>query len=470
MKSSEAIQGKNAGNYRIGLGEKLGFGSFAMSLDIATNFIATFFLFFLTDVFGISPALAGTVLLLGTIWDAVNDPLIGYYSINRRFKNGEIARPYAKWFALPTALIFILLFTAFNIPMSIRFIYIVVIYLIYDTFSTFLRIPSGSMPTLASGNVKDRIGFSVFSTAGSSIGVIIATLVCWPLINALSGVDEMGGLINPRTGFIGGSALAALVILGGTLFFYANTKERVMPLKDIKDKISTIDALKMLIGSREWVNNTLYMLFYNLSIIFVTASIVYYATYVLNDPGAVTILLGAYIATSLLTLPFVGIIHRKLGRKNLMILAAGILVLSKLYFIFDPANMVAVVMNGALMGIGVAFSIVAFSTNRAEIADLIEWKDGRRIENMISAMSSFISKLGLALGNFIIGLILEITGYRGEFSVQPREAIGAINSFMGTIPMALAALMLIVAFRSKIVEAVSKMMNEKEKMNEESAK
>jgi len=446
---------------KIRLSEKLGFGAFSMSLDASTNFISTFFLFFLTDVFGISPALAGTVLLLGTIWDAVNDPLIGYFSINRRFKNGEIARPYAKYFALPTAAIFVLLFAAFDLPMSLRFVYAVAVYLLYDTFSTFLRIPAGSMSTLATDSEKGRISINVFSSGGSSVGVILATLGCWPLINALSGVDASGGLINPKTGFLWGAVVAAVILAVGPFIHYATTRERVRPMSDSQEKIGTLDALRMLFGNREWVNNTLYMLFYNFSIIFVTASIVYYTTYVLKNPGGVTILLGAYILASVATLPFVGLIHRKLGRKGTMLLAAAILMLSKLWFVFEPTNMVAVVLNGVLMGVGVALSIVAMNTNRAEIADLIEWQKGRRIENMISAMANTISKLGLALCNFAIGLLLQFTGYNGELAAQPDSALGAISGFMGLIPMIFAALMLLTASRSRIVAAYSDMKTQK---------
>ncbi len=446
---------------RIKLKEKLGFSAFSMSIDATTNFISTFFLFFLTDVFGISPALAGTVLLIGTIWDGINDPLIGYFSINRRFKNGDIARPYAKLFALPTAIVFVLLFTAFDMPANLKFIYAVVIYLLYDTFGTFLRIPSGSMSTLATDNAGDRVSISTFISGGSSVGVILATLGCWPLINALSGVDEAGSLINPRSGFFWGALVAACIGFIGPIIHYLTTKERVKPIEDNAGKISTGAALKMLFSSREWVNNTLFSLFYNFSIIFVTASIVYFATNVLRDPGAVTILLGAYILASMLTLPFVGLVHKKVGRKKLMMLGALILILSKVFFVFAPTNFIADILNGALMGVGVTFSIVSMGTNRAEIADLIEWNGGRRIENMISAVSSTISKLGLALCNFSIGLMLELSGYNADLAVQPQSAQNTISSFMGIIPMAMAAIMLIFAAKSHIVEAVAKMKGEK---------
>ncbi len=452
-----------AAKEKIGLLEKLGFGAFAMSIDASTNFISTFLLFFLTDVWGITPGLAGTVLLIGTIWDGVNDPIIGYFSTNRRFKNNEVARPYAKWFALPTAMLFVLLFTAFDLPQHVKFLYAVAVYLLYDLFGTFLRIPAGSMATLATDNARERISLNVFVSGGSSVGVILATLGCWPLINALSGVGENGKLINPQSGFFWGAVVAAVILLAGPLIHYLTTKERIQPEPGHDQKVSAVGALKMLFGCPEWVENTLYMLFYNFSIIFITSSIVYYATHVLKDPGAVTPIMAAYILATMAALPFVGPLHRKLGRKKTMILSAVILILSKAYFIFAPASMAAAISNGLLVGVGVAFSINAINTSRAEIADIIEWRRGKRMENMISAISTTVSKLGLAICTFAIGMVLEWSGYSNELAVQPQSAVHALEAFMGVVPLIAAVCMLIVACRARIEDTVRQMEKEKGK-------
>lgn len=446
---------------RIGLLEKLGFGAYSMSLDCTNNFISTFLLFFYTDVLGISPALAGTVTLISTIWDGVNDPIFGYIASNRRFKNREISRPYIKWFAIPTAVMFVMIFTAVSLPKTLLFGFAVLIYLIYDTFNTFNRIPAGSMTTLATANTDDRISISVFSAGGSGVGVVIATLGCWPLINALSGVTADGKLIDPKKGFFWGGVVVAVVILVGSYWHYFTTKERVLPEEGNDQKVGLWEALGMLFGCREWVENTLYYLFYNFAIVFVTTSIVYYATHVLKDAGAVTIILASYIFATLIALPFVGPIHRKLGRKKTMVLSALLLVASKIYFIFFPTSMIAAIVNGVLIGFGAAFAINTYNLNRAESADIIYWKRDKRIENMISAISNTVSKLGVALCTFVIGLVLDNTGYNAELASQPAEAIKAIQSFMGIVPMVLAACMLVIAFTTRIEKTVAEMNAEK---------
>lgn len=442
---------------KIGLLEKLGFGAYTLSLDACANFLSTFLLFFLTDVLGITPGLAGTASMIGTVWDGVNDPLIGYFSTNHRFKSREVARPYAFWYAIPTAVMFVLIFTITGVPKHWVFPCFILIYLIFDTFRTFNMIPSGSMPTLATRRESDRISLAIHSSAGSGIGVVLATLGCWPLINALSGVDANGKLINPERGFLIGAILVGIIWIAGSWFHYFTTRERVLPEEGVEQKVSFKECFVLLFGTREWVENTLYYLFYNFSIVFVTSSTVYYATYVLHDAGAVTPILAAYILSTIVALPFVGIIHKKIGRKNTMILGAVILILSKIYFMINPASMIAAISNGLLVGIGVAFAMNAFTTARADVADLICWRSGKRIENLISSIGTTVSKVGVAVCSFAIGMVLELTGYSSELTVQPDAAVKAIEAYMGIVPLIMAVIMLVIACTSVVEKSVAEM-------------
>lgn len=52
---------------------------------------------------GISIARAGIITGIGMIWDAINDPMVRFWTVNHKFKNGERVRPFARWCAAPTA-------------------------------------------------------------------------------------------------------------------------------------------------------------------------------------------------------------------------------------------------------------------------------------------------------------------------------------------------------------------------------
>ena len=105
---------------RIGFMEKFGFGAFSTASNVVFNFKDLFYLFFLTNVMGISIAHAGIITALGIVWDAVNDPLVGYWAVNHRFKNGEQCRPFALWCAVPWAITTVLMFTCFDVAYALK--------------------------------------------------------------------------------------------------------------------------------------------------------------------------------------------------------------------------------------------------------------------------------------------------------------------------------------------------------------
>lgn len=130
---------------KISLREKIGYACSPATLEMISNFNSLYLMVFFTNICGISPAAAGTLMLLCTLWNAVNDPLIGFWADNRRFKNGEKLRPFFKWCALPVGLFLCLLFWMPSLNPTQAFIYALVVYYIYDTFATALQMPAMSM-------------------------------------------------------------------------------------------------------------------------------------------------------------------------------------------------------------------------------------------------------------------------------------------------------------------------------------
>jgi Na+/melibiose symporter-like transporter len=87
---------------------KVGYAIGDLGLSIAYFAVGFFFLFYLTDVIGLSAAAAGTVVLIGKLWDGVNDPLIGVMSDRTRSRHGR-KRVYLLYGAIPFAISFALL-------------------------------------------------------------------------------------------------------------------------------------------------------------------------------------------------------------------------------------------------------------------------------------------------------------------------------------------------------------------------
>lgn len=444
-------------------GEKFGFLTFSTASNVVYQFKSIYYLFFLTNVLKIDVLVAGAILTIGTIWDAVNDPLIGFWSVNHKFKNGERCRPFALWFALPWAISVVLLFCDFRTSQTVTVILALVIYFVFETFNTFVAIPYNSMGGLATDRDEDRRSINVFRNLGGCLGSGIGAVACLPLLKLFGALDHGGNLIDGSSsrGFLLTATVMGAVCIAGSLVHYFTTKERVQQISDNEDHVSPAQAAKMLFRCRSWVFNMCYIICYGVNNVLIMSSITYYATYVMGSTGAATMIQEVYLVVSIVTTVLVGPLDRALGRKRTMIFAALVLLLGKIWFVLDPFSVGAVYLNAVTVGIGLSIAFVMFNTNRNNIADLIEWQSGRRIDSLVSTGDNLAAKLAQAGATQLLTLSMHLAGYNEALKIQPDSAVAAINALLGWVPGIVTLVMLAVLLVMNIEKDMADMRAQK---------
>ena len=446
---------------KVGILEKLGYGSLTISCNIVIQFVNIFILFYLTDVFGISPAAAGAVISFGIIWDGINDPLIANYADNYRFNNGERVRPYMLYISTPLAIFTILMFTPFSFPQNLKVAYIIFMYIIFYSLTTFLRLPSYAMQSLATPNQQERLSISTYISGGASLGGVLASVMCWPLVRLFSGLGAGGEMINPRRGFPLTAAVIGIIIIAGSFFSYFTSNERVRPKSSTESRLNLLQSFKFTVKDYNFRWNTAFSTLYFVNNTLMTATLVYYCTYVFKRPGAATVIMGIFALGSILALPSIKKIDRMLGRRKAMMLGALLIFMSKILFVIFPLNIMTIYVYAMIMGLSVPLNIVTFSTTRAEVADHIEYVNKRRIDSMVINFMGFLNKCGTSLTTLAIGLVLQWAGYQAGISDQSQSVTTALIIIMGWASMAFAILMLYCGSRITIETVVMEMKGEK---------
>ncbi|MCA9838867.1 MAG: MFS transporter, partial [Trueperaceae bacterium] len=105
---------------RLSLREKLGYGSADIGASLSYVAINTWLLYFLINVVGLEPLLAGLVFILGRFVDAVLDPAMGV--ISDKFKPHLGRKPFIVWGAVPFGLSFALLWLSPDGSQIIKFL------------------------------------------------------------------------------------------------------------------------------------------------------------------------------------------------------------------------------------------------------------------------------------------------------------------------------------------------------------
>ena len=438
---------------RVKLPEKMGFAVFSTSTNIIFNFKSAYYLLFLTNVLNIPVLTASTILTLGTIWDAINDPLIGYWSVNHKFKTGEKVRPLALYFAIPWAITIVLMFSNFNLSRMLTVALCLIIYFFFEAFYTFLCMPYNSMGALATNNDEDRKSINVFRSLGGTLGSGIGAVAILPIVKLFGGLQGEGAIIGPSDApalFKTALLMAALCIVG-CMSHYFTSKERVHQESDNEDKISFVDTFKMLFSIKPWVLNMLYILCYGIDTAIVLNSINYYAAYILGASSKATPILAGYLVVAIITAILVGKIDKKIGRRKTMMLACIVQIVTKIPFIINPYSMISIYLNAAGVGFGGTVAFVMFGTNRNNITDIVEFKFARRIDTMVATCDNLISKTAEALTVQLMGVALAAAGFNTALELaQPQAALDTICYLLGWVPCIVTIAMLLFAMKNDI--------------------
>ena len=437
-------------NKIIKLPEKLGFMSFSTSTNIVFNFKSTYYKFFLTSILLIDPVAVSNMALIGTIWDIVNDPILGVWANNVKFKSGEKVRPWLLWVAIPYGLGMVLLFTDFNVSQRWDIILGLIVFFFYEIANTFRGIPYNGMGALASGNDEDRKSINAYRSLGACLGSGIGAVAVPMIVKMFGGLKDHKVINSTDSPAIFKSALfMGVLIIVGCLIHYFTTKERVKQVSDNEEKIGIVETYKMLFKCKSWVKNMLYIMSYGVSTCLLTSSITYYCAYVLNNSALATPIMAVYLVFSIIFSIVTPKIDSILGRKKTMAVAAIIQIIGKIPFILSPFNAIFAYINAATAGIGLTMTFIMFNTNRNSISDIVEVQNGRRLDTMVSTGDNLASKIAEAIVDKMFLVALAAAGFSAKLAdeglLQNLATQNTINALFGWIPAIVAAFMFVFA-------------------------
>jgi glycoside/pentoside/hexuronide:cation symporter, GPH family len=395
-----------------------------------------FFAFFLTDIGRLDPIYAAPIFLVGGIWDAINDPLIGIL-VDRVHTRWGRRRPFFIVSALPLAITFMFLFWVPPWQNQIyKALYYGLMYILFDTAYTFLIIPYSALTPELTEDYDERTRLNgyrmVFSMAG---GLICAISV--PIIVGLFPHKEKGY-------FIMAVIFGCLAALPYILIFF-RIRERFGDLKP-----SQMNLRKSFIHT--FRNKpfryaaAIYMTAW-MTVGLVSALMIYYLTYYLNMASSLEIVLGILQAAALLCIPVMVWMSGKLGKQNAYLVGIALLVIVLVLLSFLPQNPTRIVFFlAALAGLGVAAAHVVPWSIVPDTIDVDELATGQRREGVYYGFLAFFQKTGTAVILALVQLILHVTGYvaGGQQSVA---TLNALRWMIGPLPAILLAVSMLLAWR-----------------------
>lgn len=433
---------------KLSLPVKLAYGAGDFGAGLTSQFLAFFLLSFLIYVAGMSPEVAGSVLAIGKIWDAVNDPLVGMLSDRTKTRWGR-RYPWMFLTAIPFGLSYFLIWTtpfAADASDTTKLWYYVIITTIFQIFFTTTNLPYTSLTAEMGRNYDEVTELTSFRLAFSVTGGVVILLVAGIVGNTIP--ESQRALRYIVLGIIGGGLSVASIYwcIFGT---FGYTKRQAIaerrPLNmDTGGEGETqepfIEQLKTVVNNRPFLFVVAIYLCSWMALQVTAAVLPFYAvSWMGTDENLVALLVqGPAIA-----LMFVcAAVSKRIGKKNLYFLGSAIWipVQAALYFL-QPSQTNILFGLCIIASFGVAVAYVVPWSILPDVIDLDELKSGRRREGTFYSFMTLLQKLGLAAGLYIVGVALGRSGFLepalpgDPLPVQPESALQAIRFFMGPVPL-----------------------------------
>ena len=396
--------------HNISSREKLTYTGSLLGQNMIYSFVTMYIMFFFTDLLRIPPESVTVIMVAASLWDAVNDVLMGMIADRTRTRIGKF-RPYLLTGPVFIALATIFCFVSFGGSLGGTIAVAAVCYVLWDITYTVYDVPIWAISSVSSPNPDEKNGMVTLGKIGGTIGTVIISVGSVSLLNAFGG--ERSAAAYTAAAAVVAVAGAALMILSGFVL-----KERIEPPpKDIPFSRNIHTILD---------NGPLIALLVSLLIVDMVNNLrqvsqMYFAVYVWGDSGYVT-----YIGVSLVLGMITGMavspmLIRRFDKKMIFIAACVAGAVSS--FLPFPLN-AGPAAGLILLGVSFAFTGMTTISSTAMLMDAIDYSEyrlGFRGEGIVFSMNTFLNKLSSTFSKGLLGFAMTVTHY--EDNMEPTAAV-----------------------------------------------
>lgn len=411
---------------RLKFSSKLCYGLGDLASNLCWTMITTYLLFFYTDILRLDLIAISTLFFIARLWDAINDPIMGYMADRTRSKWGRF-RPYLLFGPIFLSVFMFLCFTVPEMSQGAKLAYAYATYILLGMSYTLVNMPYGAMAASMTQNADERSSLSGFRMFFAIIGSVAVSSATLPL------VQYFGGSTASKSGFSITALVFAVAMLPLYFIVFKGTREIVKPEK--KRGITLKAMGRAIFGNKPLLMILLSTLLASTCMFIKQSMLIYYCTYIIGNADLTSVLLTLTAVTLVAGIISAAPLSKKLGSKKITMMI-GLIVsgLSCLgLYLTGPHDMTFLYIWIIL---GSAFSGMIYVMIWSMVADTIEyaeWKTGIRADGVVYSAPSFVQKLATAISGWCGAFILSATGYVANTSQNPQVLTG-INISMTILP------------------------------------
>jgi len=424
---------------------KLAYGAGDLGPAITANISIFFLLVFFTNVAGLPAGLAGSVLLIGKIWDAVNDPFVGMLTDKTKSRRWGRRLPWMLYGAIPFGIFFFLqwIVPQFSSDRSTNiwalFWYYVVIGLISQVFYTVVNLPYTAMTPELTQDYDERTSLNsfrfTFSIGGSILSLILAQIV-------------FSQIADRQQQYFVLAVICTVISVVSLYWCIFGVRDRILAFEAKRIQIEEppslpfFEQLKIIFTNRPFLFVIGIYLFSWLGVQITASIIPYFVINCMNLKEAdVPTVMIAVQGTALIMLFVWSALSKKIGKKLVYFLGMSLWIIAAAgLFFLQPGQLVLMYVMAVMAGVGVSTAYLVPWSMIPDVIELDELQTGQRREGIFYAFMVLLQKFGLAFGLFLVGNALQSAGFKeavvgqSTLPIQPESALTAIRIAVGPLP------------------------------------
>lgn len=436
-------------------GKRIGYGIGDLGCNLVFSTMASYLMVFYTDVFGITAAAAGSMMLVTKFIDALTDTGMGLI-VDRTHTRWGQGRPYFLFGAVPFAVFTFMTFYIPDFGDGGKLAWAYISYCLLCTAYTVVNIPLNTIVPRLTSDIHERDILVSSRMVCAMAGTAIVMTITAPLVEFFGNGNEARGYLVTMTIY----GIAAMLIFFVT---FASTKEVVPPTVN-QAHTSLKEDFRGLTG-QAWILFLLNLFYFSLYVVRST-TVIYYFKYNLgrNDWLALVGILG--ILSGLPMLLLLPALEQKFSKRNLMFFSIFLYIVGDLLIFAGKDSAACLLIGLVITGLGIYGIFGITFAMQPDVIDYSEYTKNASVAGLIAAFQGFFVKGGMGLTSFVIGVFLKNGGYVAN-AIQTEKALSCIEICFIWLPVLLCVLIAALTYFYKLDGLRAEMSLELEKRRQQ---
>lgn len=418
--------------------KRIGYGIGDLGCNLVFSTMASYLMVFYTDVFGISAAAAGTMMLVTKFVDAFTDTGMGLI-VDRTHTRWGQGRPYFVVGAIPFAVFTMMTFFIPDFGNGGKLVWAYITYCLLCTAYTVVNIPLNTIVPRLTSDVHERDILVSTRMVCAMAGTAVVMTITSPMVKFWGQGNEARGYFITMAIY----GIAAMLIFFVT---FASTEEVVPPT--INQKHTSLKEDFRGLTGQAWILFFLNLFYFSLYVVRST-TVIYYFKYNLGREGWLSLVGILGILSGLPMLLLLPGLEKRFSKKNLMFLSVVLYVIGDVVIFAGKNSAVCLLTGLVITGLGIYGIFGITFSMQPDVIDYSEYKKNASVAGLIAAFQGFFVKGGMGLTSFIIGAFLKSGGYVAN-EVQTAKALSYIEICFIWIPIVLCAAIAVLTWFYKL--------------------